>query len=214
MSPRTQKQFQEIREEKMTLIMNVALEHFANDGYFQTTINHIAKHAGISKGLMYNYFESKEALLRAIIHRSVNEIYQYLDVNRDGYLTEKEFEYFLRKIDILLKKKKHFWLLLGQLLLQKEIKGQLIEAFPESDSFVHPGHEPGDNLYPSRIMKMLNQYFREKQREKGNLNADPSGELELFRTILLGYSIKTIYSDEGSNIDNGKEMDRIIDLFK
>ena len=61
MSPRTPQQFEEIREEKMTLIMDIALEHFANEGYHTTTINHIARHAGISKGLMYNYFESKEA---------------------------------------------------------------------------------------------------------------------------------------------------------
>ena len=54
--------------------MDVALEHFANEGYHATTINHIAKHAGISKGLMYNYFESKEALLKAIIHKSVTEV--------------------------------------------------------------------------------------------------------------------------------------------
>ena len=78
MSPRTSQQFQEMREEKMTLIMDVALEHFANEGYFRTTISHIARHAGISKGLMYNYFESKEALLRAIVHKSVNEVYHNL----------------------------------------------------------------------------------------------------------------------------------------
>ena len=71
MSPRTPKQFEEIREEKKTLIMDVALEHFANEGYHNTTINHIAKHAGISKGLMYNYFESKEELLAEIINRSM-----------------------------------------------------------------------------------------------------------------------------------------------
>jgi AcrR family transcriptional regulator len=163
---------------------------------------------------MYNYFESKEALLRAIIHRSVNEIYQYLDVNRDGYLTQTEFEFFLRKIDNLLKRKKPFWRLLGQLLLQKDVKGQLLKAFPESDSLVHPGHEPGDNLYPSHIMEMLTQYFQEKKRKEGSQDNDPSGELELFRTILLGYSIKTIYSDEGGTVNGGGELDRIIELFK
>jgi leucyl aminopeptidase len=90
MSPRTPKQFKEIREEKRNLIMDTALEHFASEGYYATTINHIAKHAGISKGLMYNYFESKEALLKAIIQRSVMEVYSYFDIDRDGYLSEEE----------------------------------------------------------------------------------------------------------------------------
>ena len=43
--------------------MDVALQHFANKGFHATTIYHIAEHAGISKGLMYNYFNSKEELL-------------------------------------------------------------------------------------------------------------------------------------------------------
>src|SRR5512146_1450712 len=108
MSPRSPRQFQEIREEKMALIMDVALEHFANEGFYRTTISHIARHAGISKGLMYNYFESKEALLKAIIHRSVNEIYLNMDTNRDGYLSEEEFGLFVRKLNLLLKEKRYF----------------------------------------------------------------------------------------------------------
>src|SRR5512137_1078887 len=109
MSPRTPQQFKEMREEKMTLIMDVALEHFANEGYFSTTINHIARHAGISKGLMYNYFESKEALLKAIIHKSIAEVLNYFDIDRDGYLSEDEFEFFIRKINVMLKEKRSFW---------------------------------------------------------------------------------------------------------
>jgi hypothetical protein len=63
-------------------------------------------------------------------------------------------------------------------------------------------------------MEMLTQYFQEKKRKEGSQDNDPSGELELFRTILLGYSIKTIYSDEGGTVNGGGELDRIIELFK
>jgi AcrR family transcriptional regulator len=107
MSPRTPHQFQEIRDEKRALIMAVALEHFANEGYFKTTIIHIARHAGISKGLMYNYFTSKEELLIAIINKSIEDIAQYFDPNRDGYLSEDEFEMFIRKLFSLIRKKSH-----------------------------------------------------------------------------------------------------------
>ena len=84
MSPRTPKQFEQMREEKKTLIMDVALEHFAKEGYHNTTITHIAKHAGISKGLMYNYFESKEELLTEIINRSMEGVAKYIDPDKDG----------------------------------------------------------------------------------------------------------------------------------
>jgi hypothetical protein len=213
MTPRTQQQFQEMREEKMTLIMDVALEHFANEGYFRTTINHIARHAGISKGLMYNYFESKEALLKAIIHKSVNEIYKYLDINRDGYLSEEEFEFFIRKINVLLKEKRYFWRLLMQILIQNDVREQFLKAFPESDSLIHPGHEPGDNYYPSQIMKMFKNYFYIK-KEKIVKSYDPASDFEMFLTTLIGYAIKIIYSESDDEEINAKTINRIIELYK
>jgi AcrR family transcriptional regulator len=210
MSPRTQQQFKEMREEKMTLIMDVALEHFANEGYYRTTISHIAKHAGMSKGLMYNYFESKEALLKAIIHRSVNEVYKYLDINRDGYLSEEEFEFFMRKIDALLKEKKSFWRLLMQLLMQNNVREQFIKAFPESDSLIHPGHEPGDNYYPLKMMKMITDYFLRKKGKIG-MQYDPDSEINMFFINMMGFAVKSIYSEAD---DNDRIIDRIIELYK
>jgi AcrR family transcriptional regulator len=213
MSPRTPKQFKEIREEKMTLIMDVALQHFANEGYFRTTINHIAKHAGISKGLMYNYFESKEALLKAIVHRSVNEVYRYLDIDKDGHLSEEEFVFFIRKINIMLNGKKYFWQLLIQLLMQIDIREQFLNSYPEADSLMHPGHEPGDYNYPLQIVQMLTDYFN---RKKGRMdkNYDSESDFCMFYITLIGYAIKIIYSDKEYEENNEKTINRIIETFK
>lgn len=213
MSPRTPQQIKEIREEKMDLIMDVALEHFASEGYYRTTINHIARHAGISKGLMYNYFESKEALLKAIIHKSVNEVYKYLDIDRDGHLSEEEFEFFIRKINVLLKEKRYFWRLLMQLLMQNDVKEQFLKVFPESDLLIHPGHEPGDNYYPAQILKMFTDYFFTKCDKPGKVT-DPEIDFEMFFITLLGYAIKTIYSETDDEASDVKEINRIIELFK
>jgi AcrR family transcriptional regulator len=210
MSPRTKQQFKEIREEKMTLIMDVALEHFANGGYYKTTINHIAKHAGMSKGLMYNYFESKEALLKAIIHKSVNEINKYLDIDRDGYLSEEEFEFFVRKIYVLLKGKKYFWRLLMQLLMQNDVREQFLKSFPESDSMIHPGHEPGDSYYPTQMMRMITDYFLRKKERIGK-KFDPDSEINMFFITMIGFAVKSIYSESD---DDEKAINRIIELFK
>ena len=206
MSPRTAQQFKEIREEKMNLIMDVALEHFAKEGYFRTTISHIARHAGISKGLMYNYFESKDALLQAIVHKSVNEVYHNLDIDRDGYLSNEEFENFIRKLDKMLKEKKYFWQLLFQLIVQNDVREQFLRAFPETDSLIHPGHEPGDTNYPWQILKMIRDYFT---RKKGT--NDPETEISMFYISMAGFAVKSIYSNAD---DTEKEMKRIIELFK
>jgi len=67
MSPRTKEQFEKIRESSRTEILNAALELFARNGFHATSISQIAEKAGISKGLMYNYFKSKDDLLKNII---------------------------------------------------------------------------------------------------------------------------------------------------
>ncbi len=213
MSPRTPLQFKEMREEKMTHIMDVALEHFANEGYYRTTISHIARHAKMSKGLMYNYFESKEALLKAIIHKSVNEIYRYLDFDKDVHLSEKEFESSIQKLNTLLQEKRYFWRLLLQLFMQNDVRDQFLNAYPESDSLIHPGHEPGDNYYPTKVLKMIRDYFYSKKGEKGN-SYDPDSELEMFSIALLGYAIKTIYSERHDDKSDTKPINRIIEAFK
>jgi AcrR family transcriptional regulator len=213
MSPRSPEQFREIREEKMTLIMDVALRHFANDGYYRTTISHIARHAGISKGLLYNYFESKEALLRAIIQKSINEIYKYLDINKDGYLSDDEFEFFIRKMHILFKEKRSFWQLLMQLLVQNDVREQFLKSYPEPDSLVHPGHEAGDNYYPSLIIKMFRDYFYKKKGKMGK-PYDPAADLEMFYITFVGYAMKIIYSEKDNEEPDEKAINRIIELFK
>lgn len=53
--------------------MQAALQEFGNHGYESTSIAHIAKMAGVSKGLLYNYFESKENLLQEIIFNAIKE---------------------------------------------------------------------------------------------------------------------------------------------
>lgn len=71
MSPRTTKQNEEIRQQTRKQIIDAAFELFANEGYSKTSIAAVAKKAGISKGLIYHYFESKEAILEAIFDQLV-----------------------------------------------------------------------------------------------------------------------------------------------
>lgn len=67
MSPRSKEQFEELREASVRKILDASLELFGTKGFEATSISMIAAQAGISKGLIYNYFESKEALLDALI---------------------------------------------------------------------------------------------------------------------------------------------------
>ncbi len=55
-------------------IIHTALKLFAENGYTETSIDKIAKHAKVSKGLTYTHFKNKDDLLRVIIESTITEM--------------------------------------------------------------------------------------------------------------------------------------------
>lgn len=213
MSPKTPQQLEEIRVEKRNLIMDAALEHFANEGYHATTINQIAQQAGISKGLIYNYFRSKETLLKAIIERSIMEIYKDFDVNRDGYLSEEEFEYFIRRISVILRERKSFWRLFIQILMQSDVRKQFLDSFLGSDSLIKSGFSPRKDLFAARIMKIITDYFMRKKLIK-EYDYDPVLDIQMFLITIKGFALTTIYAEDYEEVDYDSTVNKIIELYK
>lgn len=93
--PRTPEQYEEIRNEKRRMIMDTALELFASEGYHATSISKIAEKANISKGLLYNYFQSKEELLKTITETFSKEVTDMMDPNHDNNITMEEATHFI-----------------------------------------------------------------------------------------------------------------------
>ena len=54
-------------EDRREQIIDAAVRVFAQKGFTRATNKDIAHEAGITPGLIYHYFESKEAVLKAII---------------------------------------------------------------------------------------------------------------------------------------------------
>ncbi len=54
-------------EDRREQIIDAAMRAFSQKGFTRATNKDIAREAGITPGLIYHYFESKEALLKAII---------------------------------------------------------------------------------------------------------------------------------------------------
>ena len=61
--PRTPKVVEDRREQ----IIDAAMRVFAQKGFMKATNKDVAREAGITPGLIYYYFESKEALLKAVL---------------------------------------------------------------------------------------------------------------------------------------------------
>jgi AcrR family transcriptional regulator len=212
MSPRTTQQLEVIREEKKTLIMDTALKHFANEGYHNTTISHIAKYAGISKGLLYNYFKSKEELLNAIVNRSMADIFTHFDPDHDGFLSEDEFELFIRMLFTHIRENLSFWRLFYQLLLQKDVREQFLRSHLNSAVSVQDLYTEDPNSMLSMFGKMMQDYFFRKKDRKP-VNYDPVLDLNMFIYTLEGFTMVNAYLNEVDEYYD-KAINRIIELYK
>jgi len=122
MSPRTKQQFEKIRKTSKEKILNVALELFAKKGYHATSISQIAKKAKISKGLMYNYFASKEELLNEIIQQGFNSLAELEFKAEKNIDPQKQLEEFVDAVLDNLYSNFKYWQLYLALLVHPEIQ--------------------------------------------------------------------------------------------
>ena len=65
--------------DRRTQILDAALVCFAKRGFHQASMHDISAEAGISVGLIYRYFENKDAVISAMADRHKNEIHEVLE---------------------------------------------------------------------------------------------------------------------------------------
>ncbi|MFZ0456018.1 MAG: TetR/AcrR family transcriptional regulator [Ignavibacteriaceae bacterium] len=119
--PRSKEQFREMREKTRKVILENALKLFSIKGYHGTSINDIAKAAGISKGLAYNYFESKQKLVEALFEQMLQigqEFEEILDSSLEPY---KKLEVLIEFSFKYIEENEEFWRLYISFVLQPEI---------------------------------------------------------------------------------------------
>jgi AcrR family transcriptional regulator len=86
--------FQRRKEDRPQEITEAAFEVFAEKGYARARVQEVATRAGVSKGLLYLYFETKQALFKAVIRSVVIRRIDALLVAVDN--TELSSEAFMR----------------------------------------------------------------------------------------------------------------------
>lgn len=136
MSPKSREQNEKIRQEKRRLILDKALEIFALRGYHESSVSLIAKHAGIAKGLMYDYFPSKEELLKSVVSEGFKDFfeifpqnaYQVFSQNLD---TPDIFRNLINKVISLIKGNIDFWRLYMAVALQPGVAEIILKDYDE-----------------------------------------------------------------------------------
>lgn len=188
--PRTPEQFEKIREKMRKQIMNAALELFANEGYYTTSISKIAKAAGISKGLMYNYFDSKEELVMSLLKEGLNKLAELFDPNKDGVLTRDEFAFFVEKSFDAVIENPTYWRLYFSIMMQVGIYDMVKE------------------MYASILkdtMQLLVDYYQKRGVK------DPLGEALLFGAVMDGITMNYLLNPEMFPLEEFKQ--KVIDKF-
>jgi AcrR family transcriptional regulator len=122
--PRTPEQFQDMRDGSRERILRSALALFARHGFARTSVRMIAEEAGISQGLLYNYYDGKGALLRAIFERSMEEVRADLDVAGAGS-PEEGLALLIRSAFDTLRANPDFWRLSYGVRMQPEVLADL-----------------------------------------------------------------------------------------
>jgi len=190
MAPRTEQQFEEIRESKKALILDKALELFATEGYYPTSISKIAEKAGISKGLIYNYFESKEDIIITIIHKGLDDLFRIFDPNKDGVLTKDEIRFFIEQMFDIMRKDLHFWKLYFMIFMQPPVLKLVEKKFME--------------LIQASLNMLTNHFMSEGYD-------DPQTEAILLGALLDGTGFHYVMNPENFPVERIKE--RIIKMY-
>lgn len=179
MSPRTADQFEEIRETSITKILDASLELFAEHGYESTSISQIATKAGVSKGLIYNYFDSKLDLLKAMFDKLGEQEAELMDevVDEDPKrMTEKIIRVVFREY----RERSELWKMMTSIALQ-------VEKF----EFVHRISVQKMQNYFSLFEKLLDQ--------AGYPN--PKGESKLLAALFDGIGFHYLILKEDYPLD-------------
>lgn len=82
-------------ETRRLQILDAAMACFARKGFHQTTMEDIGQEAGLSPGLAYRYFDSKEDIILATIEDSVNRSGRFFESKADDEETLSVLEQML-----------------------------------------------------------------------------------------------------------------------
>ena len=115
--------FERIPDERRERILEIATNEFSSKGYENANINIIARNAGISIGLMYKYFSTKEDLFLTCIARGMEILEHTLEdlmESRDKLLIKAEK--LIRAACDLSRKNENYIRLYNELTAEKDSK--------------------------------------------------------------------------------------------
>ena len=162
-------------EDRREQIIDAAMRVFAQKGFIKATNKDIAREAGITAGLIYYYFESKEALLNAIIEtRTPIQLISTLPPEALDLPPEIFLRMLLRRV-------------LG-IIETEDFIGLIRVMLPE---IIHnPALAPIPLAVFQRILNFLTSYFERKVASGELRQIDVSLTVQIFFGSILGFLLR------------------------
>lgn len=152
---------------KRNAILDVAQRHIYTRGYEQMTIQDMLDDLQISKGAFYHYFDSKQALLEALVERIGEEVVQLLlPIVHDPVLPALDkFRHYLAVLNRWKIGQKAFFLALlrvwyaddNAIVRQKLRTAAIREIAPLFTEIIHQGIQEGvmKATYPDQVGELI-----------------------------------------------------------
>lgn len=95
-------------------LLPIAVAEFNTRGYDATSMDHLARTAGITKSSFYNHVEGKEGLLRAALERALDQLFGILEepTAQEGSALERLRHIIKRQVEVLMAELPYVTLLL------------------------------------------------------------------------------------------------------
>ena len=96
--PRTKEQFEEMRNATKDKIQSAAMQLFVRKGFGSTNVQDIADLAGISIGLLYRHYKTKEELFNELVVYSLDGIKRIVDLFEQDISPKKLIKQFVSEV--------------------------------------------------------------------------------------------------------------------
>src|SRR5262249_31186424 len=78
------------REEVRRRLLEAAAETFLEKGYLDSTLDDIARRAGLSKGAVYSNFASKQEIVRLLLERRIERMHEIIAAATDRRMAKDD----------------------------------------------------------------------------------------------------------------------------
>ena len=107
--PRTPQQNRKLRDDSERRLRDAAQAVFSRVGVERATVRDIAQEAGVAQGLLYNYFSSKDDLVRAVFREGASDVAEAFAAASTEGTPRARLERLIRRSLEIVRDRREFW---------------------------------------------------------------------------------------------------------